>query len=48
MKVSPDGPCSSKTMIGMLSIDYSCVYSIMLLVFDFARKYGHDPVLTFD
>ena len=35
-------------VIDMPSIDYSCIYSTMSFVSDMARKYGYDPVLTFD
>ena len=54
MKAPHDGPCPSKTaihlepMTDMPSSDYSCIYLIMPLESDLARKYGHDPILTFD
>ena len=54
MKASHDGPCPSKTaihlepMTDMPSSDYSCIYLIMPFESDLARKYGHDPILTFD
>ena len=54
MKVSHKGPFPAKAaihfepMIDMQSSDYSCIYSTMSFVSELARKYDHDPVLTFD
>ena len=53
MKASHDGPRPSKiaisfeAMINMSSSDYSCIYSNMSSESGSAKKYGHDPVLTF-
>ena len=54
MSASHDGLCPSKTamhfepMIDLPSSDYSCIYSTISFVSDLARKYAHDPLLTFD
>jgi len=54
MKAYHNGPSLGKTaihfepMIDMPASDYSCIYSTMSFVSDLAKKYGHDPVLTFD
>ena len=54
LKASHDGPRPSKTAIHFeprivrSSSDYSCIYSTMSFISDLARKYGHDPLVTFD
>ena len=35
-------------MIDMPCREFSCIYLIMSFVPDLARKYSHDPALTFD